>query len=184
MPATIDDPAILGEIGSALKEHGVGGIARPIVGWASGISYAAPGDCMSVEIKFPIEFVVEGTPVSLQRKRRSSVDQWKAQIIDASRAVLPQGHFATSAALAITLFYFPANPMEGDLDNIVKPILDALDRHIYMNDRQIHRILVQKFELEQSFEFGSPSPTLQDALNKPRPMLYIRIADDPFEDMP
>src|SRR5258708_6681175 len=25
MPATIDDPAILGEIGSALKEHGVGG---------------------------------------------------------------------------------------------------------------------------------------------------------------
>jgi crossover junction endodeoxyribonuclease RusA len=38
--------------------------------------------------------------------------------------------------------------------------------------------------LEQSFEFGSPSPALQDALNKPRPMLYIRISDDPFEDMP
>jgi propionyl-CoA synthetase len=25
MPATIDDPAILGEIGSALKGHGIGG---------------------------------------------------------------------------------------------------------------------------------------------------------------
>jgi propionyl-CoA synthetase len=25
MPATIDDPAVLGEIGSALKGHGVGG---------------------------------------------------------------------------------------------------------------------------------------------------------------
>jgi propionyl-CoA synthetase len=25
MPATIDDPAILGEIGSALKGHGLGG---------------------------------------------------------------------------------------------------------------------------------------------------------------
>jgi crossover junction endodeoxyribonuclease RusA len=39
---------------------------------------------MSVEIEFPLEFLVAGTPVSLSAKRRESMDQWKARIIDAS----------------------------------------------------------------------------------------------------
>src|SRR5438105_439711 len=138
---------------------------------------------MTVEITFPFEFIVEGAAISLQAKRSQSIAQWKSQIVEASQPVLPEGHFATDAALAITLFYFPADEMQGDLDNIVKPILDALDRHIYMDDRQIQRILVQKFEPGNVFEFGSPSPTLQDALNRPKPVLYIRLSDEPFEDL-
>lgn len=90
---------------------------------------------MSIEIEFPLEFVVAGTPVSLQAKRRESLDQWKSRIVDASRTVLPEGHFATDDPLAITLYYFPDSQMQGDIDNIVKPILDALERHVYMDDR-------------------------------------------------
>ena len=138
---------------------------------------------MSVEIHFPLEFIVEGTAVSLQAARRESIDRWKARIVDASRPVLPQGHFAADAPLAITLFYFPAAEMQGDIDNIVKPILDALSRHIYMDDRQIQRILIQKFEPEKVFEFGSPTTVLQDALNRSKPLLYIRLPDDPFEEL-
>ncbi len=36
--------------------------------------------------------------------------------------------------------------MQGDVDNIVKPILDALSKHIYNDDGQVERIWVQKFE--------------------------------------
>lgn len=136
-----------------------------------------------MEIEFPLEFVVEGTAVSLQAKRRESLDQWKFRIVSASRAVLPEGYFATDAPLAITLFYFPAAEMQGDLDNIVQPILNALKRDIYMDDRQVERILVQKFEAGNVFVFGSPSPVLADALNKPKPALYIRLSDQPFEDL-
>ena len=136
-----------------------------------------------MEIEFPIEFIVEGTAVSLQAERRESIDQWKFRIIEASRTVLPEAHFATEAPLAITLFYFPAAEMQGDVDNILKHILDALEKHIYMNDRQIQRIVVQKFEPGNVFEFASPSPVLQDALNRPKPLLYIRLSDEPFEDL-
>jgi hypothetical protein len=45
---------------------------------------------MSVEIEFPLEFLVAGTPVSLSAKRRESLDQWKGPIIDASRSILPK----------------------------------------------------------------------------------------------
>jgi crossover junction endodeoxyribonuclease RusA len=89
---------------------------------------------MTVEIEFPFEFVVEGTPVSLQTARPESLHQWKTRIVEASRPVLPEGHFATDNPLAVTLYYFPSDRMAGDIDNIVKPILDAMSRHIYMGE--------------------------------------------------
>lgn len=138
---------------------------------------------MSVEIGFPLEFVVAGTPVSLQAKRREALDEWKSRIVQASRTVLPEAHFATDDPLAITLYYFPASEMQGDVDNIVKPILDALERHIYVDDRQVQRILVQKFEPGNVFGFTRPSAMLGAALEQTKPALYIRLSDDPFEDL-
>jgi Holliday junction resolvase RusA-like endonuclease len=135
-----------------------------------------------VEIEFPVEFLVEGTPMSLQAKQRKSIERWKRRIVEASRGVLPEVHFATTDPLAITIFYFPAKRMEGDLDNIVKPILDALEKHIYVNDRQIHRALVQIFEAEDPSNFDAHGPLLEEALNKPKPVLYIHLSDDPYKD--
>jgi crossover junction endodeoxyribonuclease RusA len=122
---------------------------------------------MSVEIEFPFEFVVEGTPVSLQTKRPESLREWKARIVEASKPVLPEGHFATEDPLAVTLYYFPPARMQGDIDDIVKPILDAMCKHIYMNDHQVERVLVQKFEPGNVFGFAAPTPTLGDALIDP-----------------
>jgi crossover junction endodeoxyribonuclease RusA len=138
---------------------------------------------VNVEIEFPVESLVRGTPLSLQAKRRESLLEWKARIIDASRSILPEGHFASKNPVAATLFYFPDAEMAGDIDNIVKPALDALGKHIYVDDRQVHRVLVQKFEPGNVFPFGSPSSTLKDALNKAEPVLYIRLSDNPFEDL-
>jgi hypothetical protein len=138
---------------------------------------------MGVEIEFPFEFVVEGTPVSLAARRRASIEEWKDRIVAASRCVLPEGHFATEFGLAITLYYFPSSPMQGDIDNIVKPILDAMCRHIYLDDHQVERLLIQKFEPENLFRFTSPSAVLAGALSKPKPALYIRVSDNPREDL-
>ena len=73
--------------------------------------------------------------------------------------------------------------MQGDIDNIVKPVLDALERHIYIDDRQVQRVLVQKFEPGSVFSFTRPSPILGNALEQSKPALYIRLSDDPFEDL-
>ena len=136
-----------------------------------------------MEILFPLEFVVDGTAVSLQAKRRDSIEQWKSRVRAASQVALPENHFATELPLAVTLYYFPAADMVGDIDNIVKPILDALNRYVYLSDRQIQRISVQKFEPGNVFRFDAPSPILQDAINRAKPVLYVRISDDPFEDL-
>lgn len=132
--------------------------------------------------QFPIEFLVSSTPVSLGSSARSKA-AWKEAVQAASRPSLPEGHWLTEEPISITLFYFPAEPMEGDIDNIVKPILDSLNRHIYFDDHQVERVVVQKFEPERYFAFGDPSAALADAIAGKKPTLYIRISVDPFEDL-
>ena len=73
--------------------------------------------------------------------------------------------------------------MEGDIDNIVKPVLDALGKHIYIDDSQVERVVVQKFEPGNVFPFAAPTTTLADALIRPKPLLCVRLSDNPFEDL-
>ena len=133
--------------------------------------------------EFPIEFVVAGTPVSAQAALARSKEEWKGRVRAASSTVLPQNHFATEDRIAVTLFYFPAVAMQGDVDNIVKLVLDALQRHIFIDDRQVERVLVQKFEPGNVFPFSSPSETLAEAMASEGSVLYVRVSNDPFEDL-
>ncbi len=73
--------------------------------------------------------------------------------------------------------------MQGDIDNIVKPVLDAMSRDIYADDRQIERVVVQKFEPGGIFRFSAPSDALEQALNGDKPVLYVRLSDNPSEEL-
>ena len=136
-----------------------------------------------MEIEFPLEFIVLGTPVSHQRGNRRAKAEWKQLVKDASQSVLPDAHFVTDRPLAVTLFYFPNDKMDGDVDNIIKLTLDALSQHIYLDDDQIERIAVQKFEPDRVFTFSAPSETLVTCMLGQKPALYIRISDDLHEDL-
>lgn len=58
-----------------------------------------------------------------------------------------------------------------------------MSRHIYIDDGQVERIVVQKFEPGNVFAFGEPSAKLEEALSQEKPVLYVRLSDDPFEDL-
>ena len=136
-----------------------------------------------VEIVFPVEFIVKGTPVSLQAKRAASRDEWKQRVRTASSGALPSPHFVSDEKVAVTLFYFPVERMKGDIDNIVKPVLDALSRHVYADDEQVERVVVQKFEPGSVFTFTQPSVQLAEALDSAKPLLYIKVSNDFFEEI-
>jgi crossover junction endodeoxyribonuclease RusA len=136
-----------------------------------------------MEISFPIEFLVRGTPVSFQAKNATARDDWKGRVKAASVPMLPQPHFASDQRMAVTLYYLPDSPMPGDVDNIVKLVLDALSAHIYLDDAQVERVVVQKFEPGNVFSFSNPSAAFVDAITGPKPVLYVRVSDDPFEEL-
>jgi hypothetical protein len=136
-----------------------------------------------LDIEFPVEFIVHGTPVSFQAKRQSSRDEWMARVRNACAAHLPYPHLVTSRPIAATMYYFPDGPMQGDIDNIIKLTLDALSRFVYIDDIQVERVVAQKFEPSRLFAFTAPSATLASVIEASRPALYIRLSDDPFEDL-
>ncbi len=136
-----------------------------------------------MEIEFPIEFLVHGIPVALQTKRRAAAAEWQERVKAASTTAIPAPHLASEGRIAVTLYYLPGEPMEGDIDNITKPILDALCRDIYIDDKQVERVVVQKFEPGNIFNFARPTTTFVKALTHSKPVLYVRISNDPFEEL-
>ncbi len=132
-----------------------------------------------MEIEFPLEFLVRGTPVSKRAQARS---EWEARVRTSSQSALPDAHFATDRRLSLLICHFPDGPADLDLDNLVKPILDALKGHIYIDDLQVDRLTAQRFEPGQVFAFTSPSAELSSALTEAAPLVYIRMSYDPFED--
>jgi len=62
-------------------------------------------------------------------------------------------------------------------------VIDALSRHVHLDDSQVVRIVVQKFEPDSQFAFGSPGRVLANALTQEKPLLYVRLSDNPFEEL-
>ncbi len=96
------------------------------------------------EINLPLEFPVYGTPVSLQGSGRSK-DLWKLDIVSECRNHVPSHKFLREDSLCITIYDFPESEPQGDIDNIIKPILDALNSKVYLDDKQVKRVVAQRF---------------------------------------
>jgi crossover junction endodeoxyribonuclease RusA len=132
----------------------------------------------------PLEFNVIGTPVSFQSDNPRAKQDWQSNVLAAAQATVEPGSWAfDSSRLSVTMFYFPQAPLPGDLDNIVKLILDALMPNIYIDDSLIDRLVVQRFDPSGTYTFASPSDTLVAAMATPDPVLYVRLAEVSFEDI-
>jgi Holliday junction resolvase RusA-like endonuclease len=78
---------------------------------------------------YPLEVVVSGVPISLQSKSSRNRDAWKRRVSGAARTRRRETYelgFLDDRSLAVTIYYFPRESMVGDVDNIVKPIMDAM----------------------------------------------------------
>lgn len=137
---------------------------------------------MSLEPELPFEFVVRGTAISLQGSANSK-RAWKQAVQNSAQAALPEGAWLLTDPLAVTIYIFPAAEMQGDVDNRIKPILDAMVRCVYSDDEIVERVVVQKFEPGHIFAFQDPSTTLLGALEADDPVVYIRIAGDVHEEL-
>jgi len=58
----------------------------------------------------------------------------------------------------------PYDRSQPDIDNMLKPLIDALNQRVIEDDRQVHRILAEKGSID------SPPATLED--------MYREIQDD------
>jgi hypothetical protein len=133
------------------------------------------------ETLYPLEVVLQGTPIALQCKTAATREAWKERVKDAARQRQLDTYelgFLDHRALAVTIYYFPAAPMDADVDNIVKLIIDGMIGIAYLDDQVVERVTVQKFEPDGEWQFLVTSDRLALALDTAPPVVYIRVEDD------
>jgi len=130
-----------------------------------------------LQLSTPVEFCIGGVPVSLQGSP-ASLRAWQDTVRQASLEGREGWEWLLEGPVQVTIYYFSSGAMAADLDNIVKPILDAMNGTVYVDDHQVERLVVQKFEPGRILVTTNPSITLAGALGQEPPILYVRIDDE------
>lgn len=128
----------------------------------------------------PFEFIVEGPPVSLNARGQRK-QKWKAKVSSAAKSAMqldPKTQKSyepvdIKVQLVIVNYYIQASP---DVDNIIKPIQDALEGIVYHNDNQVFDTRCIKVQIDGNFRIKNPSPLLISGLQSQRDFLHIRVA--------
>jgi crossover junction endodeoxyribonuclease RusA len=128
-----------------------------------------------MEPLLPIELVIRGYPISHQTKRKGALEDWRLDVRKQARAQMDEGHFAIQRLLIATIYFFPQTKLEPDLDNAVKPVLDGLSQCVYLDDVQIERLVIQRFEPGRLIPLFDDSPRFDDAVASVEPIIYIRL---------
>ncbi len=118
------------------------------------------------------EFVVEGRPVSQYASAKTKFlykEKVRAAIKHKVQAVL-----TTPIKIIITHYFEGRFP--GDLDNISKPICDALIGTIYVDDLQIWERIARRKHLDNAhFLINGASKAVVEALLKRKEFVYVEV---------
>lgn len=132
----------------------------------------------------PFEFVVIGKPVSHQAKERKRVNAWKQQVRETALYNWNQENPVGGYVQVIITHYYDADPTGDesavpDNDNIVKPIRDALNGLIYVDDYQITDFISRRRNLNGSFRIKGISPALAEGFSNGEEFLHIKVEPAP-----
>src|SRR5690242_646317 len=102
------------------------------------------------------EFVVIGTPVSQQTRRRARLAPWIDMV--AKAAIGSGGEAFGRLPVKVCIIYF-FEQTDIDLDNLLKPLLDGLKRAVIDDDRLVVELWVRKRTIASAL-LGAEQPLL------------------------
>ena len=127
----------------------------------------------------PLEFVVDGPPVSQQTRKRGRLSGWKRDVRNvAGQHWSGEPPVQGKVMVGITYFFTGQSP---DVDNIPKPILDALNTLVYTDDSQVFDLLSRKRYIYRIKRVKNP--TLLGPLQGSKPFLHIFVTRAPSQEV-
>lgn len=122
------------------------------------------------------EFLIPQRPVSLQTRRRANLQEWKAYVNGEALKAWPVGAPLLVGDLRVTLVYL-AGDDPADIDNIIKPIQDALVGVVYRDDGAVCDVDSHRRLLAQPIDVTNLPPLLQGGVVKGEECVYVRVAE-------
>lgn len=137
---------------------------------------------MSELAVLPFEFVIDGPPVSQQTRRRERYHAWKAEVRRTAAQSWPAGELPVSDPVMLTITYFYVESAM-DVDNIPKPISDALIGLVYLDDSQINDVVCRRRDLTAGLRVLGPSRVLASGFELGREFLHVRVDHAPDQSI-
>lgn len=124
----------------------------------------------------PFEFVVQGVPVSAQTRNRSRLQAWRMTVRQAAQAKWPSGvpPVMGDVEFCLTYYYDQAAP---DVDNIIKPIQDALVGVVYVDDNQVANTSSRKRDINGSYRLRHAPADVVLAFSSGGDFIHIVVRD-------
>lgn len=122
------------------------------------------------------EFIVIGTPVSAQARRRQRVRDWINVVSAAAQEAWPNGRAMISDDVEVEVTYF----YEGmclDVDNMLKPILDGVKGVAIEDDAQVMDVKARRRNIDGNFNIRRASPELLRGFSNGEEFVYVKISE-------
>jgi crossover junction endodeoxyribonuclease RusA len=130
----------------------------------------------------PCEFVLPERPVSQQVRRRTRLREWKQLVAERARSAIEAPRVLATEPVALRLLYL-YDDIALDVDNILKPILDALIGVLLEDDSVITDVEIRRRWRGASFTFKAIPPVLAAGLSLDREFVYVALRDAPAQDV-
>jgi len=128
------------------------------------------------------EFIVDGPPVSQQARRRERLRAWKVTVRQEAEKYWSSDRKVGIGPIMLQITYF-YDSVAMDVDNIVKPIQDALIGLAYDDDTQVTDLLVRKRDLSGNFRIGYMTPILAEGFGRGNEFLHIVVINNSDQEV-
>jgi crossover junction endodeoxyribonuclease RusA len=128
-----------------------------------------------------LEFLLPRRPISHQSKDAAKRQRWKDFVAAEARKAWGNEP-AIAVACQLTLVYFCAE-LPADIDNIIKPIQDALVGIVYVDDSYVTDVDSHRRPLAGTFNIARLPSLVLPAFAAAQECVYVRISNaQPIEN--
>lgn len=121
------------------------------------------------------EMLIPRRPVSHQAKNRQNLQDWKDYVYGRARIDWIGGTPIATQGLRLMLVYL-CNDFPADIDNIIKPIQDALVGVVYADDSLISDVDSHRRFLSDAIDVTNLPPLLVKGVTLGEECIYIRVS--------
>jgi crossover junction endodeoxyribonuclease RusA len=127
-------------------------------------------------LTLPFDFVIRRRPVSAQTGNRANLQRWIRFVRDEAALYVDAAAPLNDVSVSVSLVYLRREG-PGDIDNIVKPILDGLCGTVYADDSQVVYVSSSLMDLSKPVDITDLPTLLLAAVVDEDDAVYVRISE-------
>lgn len=124
-----------------------------------------------------VDFLLPRKPVSHQAKNRENLNDWTDFVYARALAALNGRRPIVGRPLKFTMVFLADEEDQGDINNFVKPVQDALNALVYADDELVIDVSAHKRVLSEPIEIAGLPKELAYAVIDAMPCVYVAISN-------